>query len=69
MIDNIVIVGGGFAGWYTAATIQHNLKDIKVTVIDSNKHPTIGVGETVGWDAPLNFERLCGFKDDREFIV
>lgn len=68
MINSIVIVGGGFAGWYTAATIQHNLKDIKVTVVDSNKHPTIGVGETVGWDAPLNFERLCGFKDDREFM-
>lgn len=64
----IVIVGGGFAGWYTAATLQHNIKGVEILLIDSDKHPTLGVGETAGWDAPLNFERLCGFKDDREFI-
>ena len=49
-IKNIVIVGGGTAGWITAGTIAaHNQTDagvgITVTLIESPNIPTIGVGE------------------------
>jgi len=68
MIKKIVIVGGGFAGWYTAVSLQYNLPELEIIIVDSEKHPTIGVGETVGWDAPLNLQRLCGLSDDRLFM-
>jgi tryptophan halogenase len=48
-IKNIVIVGGGSAGWMTASTICTQFKDINVTVIESPNYPTVGVGEsTIG---------------------
>ena len=67
MIKKIVIVGGGFAGWYTAATLQYNTK-AEILLIDSDKHPTIGVGETTGWSASIDFSRLVGIKDNYEFM-
>ena len=49
MSKRFVIVGGGTAGWLAALVIQDALKRIKldatVTVIESSKIPTIGVGE------------------------
>jgi tryptophan halogenase len=68
MIKKIVIVGGGFAGWYTVATLQYRLQKVELTVISSDKHPTLGVGESLGWDACSNFERLCGISDQQEFM-
>lgn len=65
MIKNVVIVGGGFGGWYTAAAFKHNMPDVAVTVIDSDKHPRLGVGETLGWSAPYDWRRQLGLKDDR----
>lgn len=65
MIDNVVIVGGGFGGWYTAAAFKHNMPNVKVTVIDSDKHPRLGVGETLGWSAPYDWKRQLGLTDDR----
>ena len=49
-IDHIVIVGGGTAGWLTAANLakQFNCNDksaIQVTLIESPDIPTVGVGE------------------------
>lgn len=41
----IVIVGGGTAGWVTAAMIYKYRTDIDVTVIESSKLPIIGAGE------------------------
>lgn len=65
MIKNIVIVGGGFAGWYTAAAIKNNCPDIHITIIDSDLHPRLGVGETLGFSAPYDWKRLLNLKDDR----
>lgn len=46
-IQNIVIVGGGTAGWITAGRIaaHHKANDIQVTLIESPNIPTVGVGE------------------------
>jgi len=41
----IVIVGGGTAGWITAAMVLKYRTDVDVTVIESSKIPIIGAGE------------------------
>jgi tryptophan halogenase len=48
-IDKIVIVGGGSAGWMSAATLIKNFPNKAVVVIESPNVPTVGVGEsTIG---------------------
>lgn len=42
----ILIVGGGTAGYLTALALNKHLKNVQVTVIDSSKIPSIGVGES-----------------------
>lgn len=45
-IRRILIVGGGTAGWLSAAYLQRALaKDTEITVVESTDVPTIGVGE------------------------
>jgi glycine/D-amino acid oxidase-like deaminating enzyme len=49
MTTRYVIVGGGTAGWLAALMLQDALKrqkvDASITVVESSKIPTIGVGE------------------------
>ena len=46
MIGNVVIVGGGTAGWMTATYLKASFGDrITVTVVESDRIGTIGVGE------------------------
>ena len=42
----ITIVGGGSAGWMTAATLIKFFPNKKITVIESPDVPTVGVGES-----------------------
>ena len=49
-IDQVVIVGGGTAGWLTAAKLAKKLNSnspggVQVTLVESPDIPTIGVGE------------------------
>jgi L-2-hydroxyglutarate oxidase LhgO len=49
MLNNILIVGGGSAGWMTAATLIKAFPNKNITLIESPNIPTVGVGEsTIG---------------------
>lgn len=47
MIDKLIIVGGGTAGWMTAAAFCHLFQDsqLQITLIESEAIGTVGVGE------------------------
>jgi hypothetical protein len=45
-IDKIVIVGGGSAGWMSAATLIKAFPNKQISVIESKDVPIIGVGES-----------------------
>ena len=48
-VKSICIVGGGSSGWMTAAGITRLCPNIKLTLVESDVIPTIGVGEsTIG---------------------
>ena len=64
--DNILILGGGSAGWMTAATMIHQFPNKKITVVESPNFPTVGVGESTiaginEWMSLLQIE-------DKEFM-
>lgn len=44
-MENIVIIGGGTAGWLTALFIQKHYKNSNITVIESSKIGILGAGE------------------------
>lgn len=46
MVKNIVIVGGGSAGWMCAANLSKRLENVNISLIESPNVPTIGVGES-----------------------
>jgi len=68
-LKSIIIVGGGSAGWLTAAALSHklDLKKTKVTLIESDSIGTIGVGEAT--IPPLRrFLEMLGM-DERDFMT
>ncbi|MEX0956724.1 MAG: tryptophan halogenase family protein [Rhizobiaceae bacterium] len=67
-----VIVGGGTAGWIAAFVIQDSARrkglDAKVTVVESSKVPTVGVGEatTAAFRVLLKYFNIDEFEFLRE---
>jgi tryptophan halogenase len=61
-INNIVVVGGGTAGWMTASLLITKFPDFNITVVESPSVSSIGVGEST----LMSFRRFLkhlGLKD------
>ncbi|TWX72451.1 tryptophan halogenase family protein [Colwellia sp. C1TZA3] len=70
-VKNIIIIGGGTAGWLTAAIIAAHHKDakkteLKITLVESSDIPTIGVGEGT-WPTMKNTFHKIGLKESDVF--
>ena len=65
-MKSILIVGGGSAGWMTAATLLKQFPDKKITLIESKNIATVGVGESTigGIKAWTNWLGI----DDKHFL-
>ena len=59
----ILIVGGGSAGWMTAATLESQFPDYEISLIESKNISTVGVGEsTLG--QIIDWTRLLKINDN-----
>ena len=68
MIKNLVVLGGGTAGWMAAAAFSQIFRSetLNIRLIESDEIGTIGVGEST-IPAIRDFNRLLGI-DEQEFI-
>ncbi|WP_370188579.1 tryptophan halogenase family protein [Qipengyuania sp.] len=68
-IDNVVIVGGGTAGWMTAAALARLLgrTGLSITLVESAAIGTVGVGEAT-LPQIRRFNRLIGI-DERQMMA
>lgn len=62
MVKNIVIVGGGSAGWISASYMSKNLKDVNIKLIESPDVPVVGVGESTV-PPVVDFMKLLGIEE------
>jgi len=66
-VRNVTIVGGGTAGWLAAVLLRKVLDDrVAITLIESPKIPTVGVGEATVPNMPQTL-KLLGISDQEFF--
>ena len=64
-IKNVVILGGGTAGWMTASYLGKALQgSVRITVLESPTIPRIGVGEATVPNLQRVFFDYLGLKED-----
>ena len=57
--ESIVIVGGGSAGWMSAATMIKKFPNKKITLIESADIPIVGVGGiNINISIPIEYSLL-----------
>lgn len=61
-LHKVVILGGGSAGWLTAALLAREHPDLHITLIESSDTPTIGVGEGT-WPSMRDTLRRIGLSE------
>lgn len=67
-IKNVVIAGGGTAGWMAGAALSKLLgKNLNITLVESDEIPTIGVGEATIPTLHI-FHQLLGI-NEQEFMA
>ena len=54
----VCIIGGGTAGWWTAAYLRKNHPQLYITLVESSNIPSIGVGESTMPHVRAFFEDL-----------
>jgi len=66
-IEKILIIGGGSAGWMTAAALSNSLNKCQIELVESDNIPTVGVGEAT--IPPIKqFNHSLGI-DERQFMA
>jgi len=66
-VKNICIVGGGSAGWLTAAYLTNQLPQYNITLVESPIIPKLGVGEAA-LISFVDFLERCGVVSEEEFM-
>jgi tryptophan 6-halogenase len=64
LIENVVIVGGGTAGWMTASYLKKAFPEVSFTLIESPAVPKIGVGEATIPNLQRVFFDFLGLEED-----
>jgi len=64
LIQNVVILGGGTAGWMTASYLKKAFPDVHITLMEAPGIPRIGVGEATVPNLQKVFFDFLGIPED-----
>ena len=64
LIESVVVLGGGTAGWMTASYLKKAFPDVDITVVEAPNIPKIGVGEATVPNLQKVFFDFLGLEED-----